>query len=166
MSTKEDSDIPTFHHEPLQDPRNYIGLLQVLLVDDAQAIEGIEVHCQLTARRFNPKKKSPILFNTVREEATPSYHAISYVWGSLGDTVTILVNDRRMRVRRNCEYAPKQSACYGGARYSWCDAICIDQTNDDEKGHHVYMMGDIYRNAQIVLLFSHASDHTRTVARS
>lgn len=81
----------------------------------------------------------------------PSYHAISYVWGSPDDTVTILVNDQKMEVRRNCEYALKQSAWYGAARYIWCDAICIDQTDDDEKGHQVYMMGDIYRNAQGVL---------------
>lgn len=149
MSTRER--IPTFHHEPLRDPRNCIRLLQVLLVDDTQAIKGVEVYCQLITRRFNPKKKSPILFNTLREEGMPSYHAISYVWGKENDTVTILVNDRRMQVRRNCEYALKQSACYDGARYVWCDAICIDQTNDDEKGHQVYMMGDIYRNAQFVL---------------
>ena len=50
------------------------------------------------------------------------YHAISYVWGSPNDTVTILVNDKKMEVRRNCEYALKQSAWYGDAHYIWCDA--------------------------------------------
>lgn len=149
MSTA--GDIPLFRHDPLRDPRSYIRLLQVLPVDDALAIEGIEVHCRLTTRRFNPRKKSHIFFNTPRGEVVPSYHAISYVWGSPNDTVSILVNDRRMRVRRNCEYALKQSAWYGGAHYIWCDAICIDQTNDREKGHQVYMMGDIYRNAQGIL---------------
>lgn len=145
-------DIPSFRHEPLRDPRSHIRLLQVILVDDGQAVEGIKVQCQLTTRRFTPKKKSRLFFDALREEVTmPSYHAVSYAWGSPDDTVTILVNDQKMEVRRNCEYALKQSAWYGGAGYIWCDAICVDQTNDEEKGHQVFMMGDIYRNAQGVL---------------
>lgn len=149
MSTADG--IPTFRHEPLQDPRSQIRLLQVLLIDDTQAIDGVEVRCQLTTQRFNPRKKSSSFFKTESEEVTPFYHGISYFWGSPDDTVTILVNDKRMEVRRNCVYALKQSAWYGSAEHIWCDAICIDQENDDEKGHQVYMMGDIYRNAQGVL---------------
>lgn len=61
------------------------------------------------------------------------YHAISHVWGSPDDTVSIIANGQRMKVRRNREYALEQSAWYGGAHYIWCDAICIDQTDDDEK---------------------------------
>lgn len=152
------NDILPFRHEPLRNPRTHIRLLQVLFVDDIQAmVEGIDVHCRLTTRRFNPQKNLRFSFNTEREDV---YHAISYVWGSSDDTVSILVNGQRMKVRRNCEYALKQSAWYGNADYLWCDAICIDQTNDDEKGHQVYMMGDIYRNAQTVLAYvgPHADD--------
>ncbi|KAH8769859.1 heterokaryon incompatibility protein-domain-containing protein, partial [Diaporthe sp. PMI_573] len=145
------TDIPLFHHEPLQDPRNYIRLLYVVLVDTTVAAEGIEVQCRLTTRRFNPRWESRIFNNTEFAKVRPLYHAISYVWGSPDEKVPILVNGRRMEVGRNCEYALKQSAWYGGACYVWCDAICIDQTNDDEKGHQVYMMGDIYRNAEAVL---------------
>lgn len=144
------NDIPHFRHEPLRNPRNHIRLLHVM-IDNSQAIDGIEVRCHLVTRYFNPRKESPLFFKTGSKELRPLYHAISYAWGSPDDTVFILVNGRRMRVRRNCEYALKQSAWYGDARYIWCDAICIDQTNDDEKGHQVYMMGDIYRNAQGVL---------------
>ncbi|KAI7777299.1 hypothetical protein LA080_003816 [Diaporthe eres] len=149
MSTSNNS--LSFRHEPLQHPRSHIRLLEVLLVDNSHAIDGIEVHCQLTTHRFTPGKKSRSFFNTESEELTPLYHAISDVWGRPDDMVTILVSDKQMEVRRNCEYALKQSAWHGAARYIWCDAICIDQTNDDEKGHQVYMMGDIYRNAQGVL---------------
>lgn len=143
--------IPPFRHEPLQDPRSHIRLLHVRLIDDTQAIDGIEVRCQLTTHRFTKRKRWVSFFNTESEEVTPMYHAISYAWGSPYDTVTILVNDKRLEVRRNCEYALKQSAWFGDAHYIWCDAICIDQKNDDEKGHQVHMMGDIYRNAQGVL---------------
>lgn len=149
MSTLDE--IPPFRHEPLRDPRSHIRLLQVLLADDTETTGGIKIHCRLTTHRFTPRKKSRCFFNTESQEVTPLYHTISYVWGSPDDTVSILVNNRRMRVRRNCEYALKQSAWYGEARYIWCDAICIDQTNNDEKGHQVYLMGDIYRNAQVVL---------------
>lgn len=144
-------DIPHFRHEPLRNPRNHIRLLHVM-IDNARAIEGIKLHCRLVTRYFNPWKRSPFSFLTnERKNPRPMYHAISYVWGSTNDTVSILVNGRRMEVGRNCEYALKQSAWHGGARYIWCDAICIDQKNDDEKGHQVYMMGAIYLNAQTVL---------------
>lgn len=143
-------EIPPFRHEPLPDPRSYIRLLHVM-IDNAQAIDDIDVHCRLVTRYFNPRKESPFSFKSDSKELRPLYHAISYVWGNGYDIFSILVNGRRMKVRQNCEYALRQSAWYGGAYYIWCDAICIDQTNDDEKGHQVYMMGDIYRNAQGVL---------------
>lgn len=36
-------------------------------------------------------------------------------------------------------------------RYYWVDAICINQDDDKERGHHVDFMGDIYRRADRVI---------------
>lgn len=40
LSMVSPNDVPPFHHEPLQNQRSHIRLLQVLFIDDKQAIEG------------------------------------------------------------------------------------------------------------------------------
>jgi hypothetical protein len=43
-------------------------------------------------------------------------------------------------------------------RTIWVDAICIDQSNPDERSQQVQLMGQIYRNAQRVLVWLGHSD--------
>jgi hypothetical protein len=38
-------------------------------------------------------------------------------------------------------------------RIIWIDAICIDQKNDEEKGHQIQIMADIYGKANRVLVW-------------
>jgi hypothetical protein len=40
-----------------------------------------------------------------------------------------------------------------GPRLVWADAICIDQTNNSERGHQVNIMGEIYRTARNVVVY-------------
>lgn len=133
-----------FQYEPLLNPRRYIRLLEVVDLDEGR---DIPVHCRLTAW--------PI-------EEAPPYYAISYTWGDPSQRTQVLINGSPLEVRRNCEYVLKQAKWYGGGpcHHVWCDAICIDQTNDDEKGHQVAIMGDIYQGARQVLacVGKHISD--------
>lgn len=49
----------------------------------------------------------------------------------------------------------------GSPAYIWIDALCIDQTNNDEKGVQVAMMDEIYKNASKVVIFlGDADQHT------
>jgi hypothetical protein len=34
------------------------------------------------------------------------------------------------------------------SRVLWIDAVCINQKSDQEKGHQIALMGDVYRNAE------------------
>jgi hypothetical protein len=38
-------------------------------------------------------------------------------------------------------------------RLIWADAVCINQADDEEKSWQVRMMGDVYRNADRVLIW-------------
>ncbi|KAK2609521.1 hypothetical protein N8I77_003018 [Diaporthe amygdali] len=139
-----------FTHEPLPDAANYIRLLEVL---DDNYSETIKVRCKLTIW--------PI-------DSVPSYRAISYTWGDPESNTSILMNDKTLQVRTNCEFALKQAYWYKKKRskwprkrwYYWVDAICIDQTNLGEKGKQVSMMGNIYKKASHVLacIGDHADD--------
>ena len=131
-----------FRHESLPENSTYIRLLEVL---DVNHSAKAKVRCKLTTW---PVKQAPL------------YHAISYTWGDPVPTETIIVNNRRMEVRQNCEYVLKQAHWHGGSRYHWVDAICIDQNNLVEKGNQVAMMGNIFRRAARVLacVGRHADD--------
>lgn len=161
---KPAASVSTFTHEPLPDPAKYIRLLE-LLDDDYSTT--IKVRCRLTTW--------PI-------DSAPPYHAISYTWGDAGSNATILMNDKALRVRTNCEFTLKQAywyrknhsylyrkwrprlyeqskaSWYSKCRYFWLDSICIDQTNLGEKSKQVAIMGSIYKVASHVLAC--IGDHT------
>ncbi|KAM0491913.1 hypothetical protein ACHAP8_010286 [Fusarium lateritium] len=86
-----------------------------------------------------------------------SFNALSYVWGDPAVTEAILVNGHRIQVTTNLASALKYAPYHlnrsknATSMKLWVDAICIDQTNDTEKGHQVSMMKDIYSKSGIVL---------------
>ncbi|CAI0651959.1 unnamed protein product [Colletotrichum noveboracense] len=57
-----------------------------------------------------------------------------------------------MRVRFNCWYALWQMRHHGHTSNTsfWIDSLCINQDDDDEKGHQVAMMGVIFSSASSV----------------
>lgn len=125
------SETEIFKHEELPDAATHIRLVEVTSVDDAR---DIKVHCRLTAW---PKASAP------------AYTAISYTWGDPRLLATILVNGKRMEVRRNCEDVLRHPCWGGGASgYFWVDAICINQGDNKEKGAQVAGMGAVFRDAR------------------
>lgn len=127
-----------FKYAPLIDSSSEIRLLELLEL-------GQRVVCRLTAWSL---------------EYAPLYYALSYTWGEAAFSTQIIVNDKEMTVRANCEYALRQASASKSSRYFWVDAICIDQTSTQEKNHQVAMMGRIYAKAAHVLacVGPHADD--------
>lgn len=123
----------SFCYEALPETKGFIRLLEVQGFDEAG---GVKCQCRLTIWRL---------------AHAPKYHAISYAWGDATQTEFIHINGELHRVRSSCLYVLKQAYWHGGSRYHWVDAICINQSNDDEKGCQVQMMGDIFRRADRVL---------------
>ncbi|EQB58074.1 hypothetical protein CGLO_01724 [Colletotrichum gloeosporioides Cg-14] len=81
-----------------------------------------------------------------QENSRPSYIAISYTWGPPVPKLPVVINGFRMRVHFNCWYALWQMRHHGHMNDTkfWIDSLCINQSNDKEKGHQVAMMGDIF----------------------
>ncbi|KAJ4296384.1 hypothetical protein N0V90_006429 [Kalmusia sp. IMI 367209] len=80
---------------------------------------------------------------------TPPYTAVSYTWGEDAPTDLIYINAQPFHVRRNlwsCLYYMGQDS-EAPLTHLWVDAICIDQTNDQERSAQVRAMGTIYRSA-------------------
>jgi hypothetical protein len=81
------------------------------------------------------------------------YEALSYVWGGRGDSCWIFLNEVPFQVTPNLYAALAQLRLVDCERVLWIDAICINQDDDDEKGHQVSLMRDIYGTASQVLIW-------------
>jgi hypothetical protein len=64
----------------------------------------------------------------------------------------VLCNGIKIIVTANLGAALQRVQHSHRTRTLWADAICIDQTNIHERGHHVGFMGKIYERAKMVLV--------------
>ncbi|KAI0103961.1 heterokaryon incompatibility protein-domain-containing protein [Nemania sp. FL0031] len=87
------------------------------------------------------------------------YEALSYVWGDPAITKPISVNGDRLDVTVNLRSALRHLRRTNKSRILWVDAICIDQSDPDERAYQVSFMGDIYRSAKRVIIWLGLSDH-------
>jgi hypothetical protein len=97
----------------------------------------------------------PIFCNMshVSLESEPIYEALSYTWGAREALTTISFNDRTMVVRRNLWMALSHLRHLTEPRVLWIDAICIDQSNNDERRSQVSKMFKIYEQASMVAVW-------------
>jgi hypothetical protein len=83
----------------------------------------------------------------------PKYEALSYVWGSPTPGTAISCHGLELLVTENCVLAMRRVRWRFKTRLLWIDAICIDQTSGEEKQHQVQLMGDVYSNAEEVIIW-------------
>ncbi|KAI5927608.1 heterokaryon incompatibility protein-domain-containing protein [Camillea tinctor] len=85
------------------------------------------------------------------------YYAISYTWadevGNRDRIKEISVSGKTIKVTRNCEMILRRIRHSYDRPHMWIDAICIDQDNDDERGHQVSLMSRIYSRATRLLIY-------------
>jgi hypothetical protein len=85
------------------------------------------------------------------ESSLCRYEALSYVWGNPDDTVDITCNGQRLAITVSLDSALRHFRDPKEPRTLWADAVCINQTDDTEKGHQVKRMDKVYENARKVL---------------
>ncbi|OJD31551.1 het domain protein [Diplodia corticola] len=93
------------------------------------------------------------------------YDALSYTWGTKTNKTAILVkgdeadDTKSFLVTRNLAIALRYLRHTENAKILWIDALCINQTDDEEKSRQVSMMTQIYRNAtQVKVWLGPAAD--------
>jgi hypothetical protein len=103
-----------------------------------------------------PDKKGAPLRCNMREvslDENPDYEAVSYVWGAPEFVKRIFCGSEIMSITKSCSYALHHLRRTDRSRLLWIDACCIDQTSDDERGHQVGLMGDVYRTANCTVVW-------------
>ncbi|PVI01826.1 hypothetical protein DM02DRAFT_504681, partial [Periconia macrospinosa] len=94
-------------------------------------------------------------------EEKPIYNALSYVWGpdDVATNDSIIIDGSPQVIRKNlsnalavlakAEFRAENIEC-SEPFYLWVDAICINQSDDEEKARVVPHMGLIYADASRV----------------
>ncbi|KAJ4987441.1 ankyrin and het domain protein [Stagonosporopsis vannaccii] len=80
------------------------------------------------------------------------YEAVSYVWGTDQRDCDIVCDGRVLKIIPNLYRVLQRVRLPDAPRNIWADSICINQEDLQEKGRQVTMMGQIYRNAERVLI--------------
>lgn len=120
-----------YYHQPLADGE--IRVLDLLPPDGTD-----EVRCRIRHVRLSDQ---------------PKYEALSYCWGDPKDTLSIFCDGYVMKVTKNLYSFLTTHRYPVGSRTLWTDAICIDQSNDLERGAQVRIMDQIYAKAVRVLVW-------------
>ncbi|KAI0856830.1 heterokaryon incompatibility protein-domain-containing protein [Xylaria cubensis] len=96
-------------------------------------LEESSIECQLEERNLE--------IDVIEE-------ALSYVWGEPILDKAIKVDGKSFLVTANLNNILRSLRCQDVPRKVWIDAICINQSDLDEKGHQVRLMRRIYSKAQ------------------
>jgi hypothetical protein len=132
---------PPFEYEPLD---TSVDCIRLLAIDPFE--EGDDnVKCSLTHVRFSEK---------------PNYEALSYTWGLPTPTRRIWVNGKPINIRKNLYGALFCLRRSRKSRLLWADAICIDQSNAEERKLQVGLMDYIYTRAAKVLIWLGRAEST------
>jgi hypothetical protein len=91
----------------------------------------------------------------VRKSESPRFEALSYTWGApvFPKRITEIEFANFLQITENLFDALQALRLHDSSRVLWIDAVCINQENTTEKNHQVAQMGDIYRDAEIVLVW-------------
>lgn len=91
-------------------------------------------------------------------EEFPEYTALSYCWGNTAETEAISVNGYLVSITKSLLGALQKLRKRQFGRL-WIDALCINQSDEIEKGHQVRRMADIYRNATQTIAWLGQENH-------
>jgi hypothetical protein len=86
-------------------------------------------------------------------ETQPIYEALSYAWGDANVTSPIFLEGCPFQATVNLVSALRYLRHEDKTRTLWVDAICIDQSNVQERGHQVAFMAKIYSMAECDILW-------------
>lgn len=117
------------------------GMIRVLDLQPGQFAEDIIIYLNAVHIKGHP---------------TPSYEALSYVWGVGASTSRAWIGDKNgpsLPITANLESALRHIRRPDKPRTLWIDALCINQMDFKERGAQVQLMGNIYTAADNVLIW-------------
>ncbi|KAH8750940.1 heterokaryon incompatibility protein-domain-containing protein [Hyaloscypha sp. PMI_1271] len=130
-----DMPITPYEYQPIDDPK---GKIRILILSPPASSDDPELRCNLTTAEISD---------------SPSYEAVSYCWGTEALTERVHLPNGTLAITKNLATGLRRLRCRDRPRHLWVDAVCINQQDDQEKGHQVAFMAQIFRNAACVLVW-------------
>lgn len=94
------------------------------------------------------------------------FQALSYTWGNLKPLSTIFIDNVAVEVRQNLVLFLRQHRSEASTSkcnpLMWIDALCIDQSNTNERNHQVALMKDIYSK----VIYDHTFSNQRLLTQN
>ena len=129
-------EIPKLKYDPLVNTNHDFRLLTIKAMEDSQ------LYGELT---------------NVSHHSNPRYYALSYEWGNLLSKQPIIIKSCEIKftltVTLNLHLALEHLVREREDLVIWIDAICINQSDDEEKARQVLYMSDIYAQAEETLVW-------------
>ncbi|KAI6794836.1 hypothetical protein KC361_g5342 [Hortaea werneckii] len=116
--------------------------------------------CYIKPSGFSDQVKCNLV--TRQADDPQQYLCLSYVWGDVKDPETIQVNTQEKSVTRNLHMAMRRLRSLGYHGALWIDALCINQTDIEEKNVQVSRMSSTYAKAQRVFVWLDSFEHFAT----
>jgi hypothetical protein len=126
----------TYQYSNLNAPDDTIRLLSLQPCDPSQPTQRLE--CKL---------------EDVLLSDNPSFEALSYTWGDPNPTKTLACGNGELGITNNLHDALVRFRLPNCARKLWVDAVCINQSDNQEKSLQVPLMAKIYGQATSVLIW-------------
>ncbi|KAF8846470.1 HET-domain-containing protein [Acephala macrosclerotiorum] len=95
---------------------------------------------------------------TYELDNAPSYEPISYAWGDPTMSHEITVDNCTLFITKTLFQALRRFRQQAERRFLWTDGICINQSDDTEKGHQVGFMSNIYEHGSRTLIWLGEND--------
>jgi hypothetical protein len=129
----------------------------------------------LELSKGNPKDPLHGTLTKCRLQNFAAYEALSYTWENYDSDEPLDTTPGRdmiylgpfwdaFVVTRNCYKALRRLRYTDRTRILWVDSICIDQENESERSHQVWLMQRIYENALSVVLYLGYEDADSSIA--
>jgi hypothetical protein len=122
---------------------------------DRDKIRLLNIETQGTASSSNPGQAISLSLSEASLDDNPRYAALSYAWGDSERTTPIQLDSHSIEVTQNLHDALSHIQNVSGMENTplWADALCINQADMDEKAAQVQLMGRIYRQAELVIVW-------------
>ncbi|KAK4186420.1 heterokaryon incompatibility protein-domain-containing protein [Podospora australis] len=156
------------HQQHVPPSPNLTQLYSILpLPDGSRSIRVLDIDAPAIAQK-SPEKTGNCQIagriRVVRLEDSPSFTALSYVWGShIGSNpdshpdrsicCALPDSDLDIEMTENCFQALCHVQQQFGAVTIWVDSICINQDDNDEKARQIPLMEEIYSCAESVYVW-------------
>ncbi|CAN9319954.1 unnamed protein product [Alternaria alternata] len=83
----------------------------------------------------------------------PNYEALSYAWGTAPSSNPAIINGCPIPVRESLDLGLRRLRLTDESRTLWVDALCINQSDVQERSHQVQQMCMIYKSAEKVVIW-------------